>query len=294
MQPLEGNEAFNIMLTPQFYTIKREELPVQYLYQAKRLAPSVMENLLSEGKIYDYYVFKEEDEWIFIAYNSEEISKFLQSKGIEVEQVSKLFFAQQVAEMFFKPVLLNDNEALVAEQGTVVMVPKILMQEETGYQRFDETFTPKNGVSFGAGISSVIGRKETWILSTIFVLFALMFATEGLRYKQVITTMQETVATLLVDHPALQSQYARENISKKYRKIDQEERHKREILKDLSHLVLPGVEVESLLMDSKRFVTELKCPDEKTVTRIKALAKGKQYKFSRSGGENVVKVEGTL
>jgi hypothetical protein len=294
MQPLKGNEIFNIMLTPQFYTLKREELPVQYQYQAKRLAPSVMENLLSEGKTYEYYVFKEEDEWVFIAYNPEEISEFLQSKGIGVEQVSKLFFAQQAAEMFFNPVLLNDNEALVAEQGTVVMVPKVLMQEETGYQRFDETFAPKNGVSFGAGISSVIGRKETWMLSSIFVLFALMFFAEGLRYKQVVADMQETVVALLADHPALQSQYARENIAKKYHKIDQDERHKREILKDLSHLVLPGVAVESLMMDNKHFLTELKCPDEKTVARVKALAEGKQYKVSRSGGENVVKVEGTL
>lgn len=294
MQPIKRNEMFNIMLTPQFYTLKKEKLPVQYLYQAKKLAPSIMENLLSEGRTYEYFVFKEDEEWVFIAYDPEEVSEFLKSKGIGVEQVSKLFFAQQAAEMFFKPVLLNDSEALVEEQGTVVMVPKILMQEEAGFQSFGDSFTPKNGVSFGAGISSVIGRKETWMLSSIFILFALMFMVEGLRYKQAAATMKETVATLLADHPALKSQYARENIAKKYHKIDQEERHKREILKGLSRMVLPGVEVESLLMDNKHFVTELKCPNEKTATRIKALAKGKKYKFTRSGGANIVKVEGTL
>jgi hypothetical protein len=102
------------------------------------------------------------------------------------------------------------------------------------------------------------------------------------------------VALLLKDYPALQSAYSRENIARKYRKIDKEERHKREVLKGLSRLMLPGVQLESLLLDGKRFAAALKCPDEKTVVRVQSLAKERQYKSSRAGSENLLKIEGSL
>jgi len=141
---------------------------------------------------------------------------------------------------------------------------------------------------------SIIGKKEAWSIGAIFLIFALMFAVEGARYSRVVAAMQEKVAVLLQDYPALQSQYARENIAKKYQKIDREERRKREVLKDLSRLVLPGAEVESLLMGKKHYAMILKCPNEKTVIRVQSLAKEKQYKASRVGSENLVKIEGSL
>ena len=294
MQSVDSSETFDIMLSPQFYTLKREDLPVRFHFQAKKLAPSVLENLLPAEGNYEYYVFKEEDLWAFIAYDPEEISRFLQSRGVNAEQVSKLYFAQQVSEKFSTPVLLDSKNALSNVQESATVVPEILLPKETQYQDYNETFRPKTGVSFGVGMHSVIEKKEAWTIGAIFLIFALMFAIEGARYSRVIGTMQEKVALLLQDYPALQSQYARENIAKKYRKIDKEERHKREVLKDLSRLVLPGVEVDSLLMGRKSFSVTLECPDEKSVIRVQSLAKEKQYKASRAGSENLVKIEGSL
>ncbi len=296
MQLVDSSEVFDIMLSPQFYTLKREELPVRYHFQAKKLASSILENLLPEGGHYEYYVFKEEEDglWAFIAYDPEEISSFLQSRGISIEQVSKLYFAQQVSEKFSTPVLLDANTALSNVQDSATVIPEILLPKETQYQDFDETFKPKAGASFGVGMHSVIGQKEAWTIGAIFLIFALMFAIEGARYSRAIGTMQEKVTLLLQDYPALQSQYARENIAKKYQKIDREERHKREVLRDLSRLVLPGMEVESLLMGRKSFSATLKCPDEKTMVRVQSLAKEKQYKASRIGSENLIKIEGSL
>ena len=294
MQTVDSSEVFDIMLSPQFYTLKREDLPVRYHFQAKKLASSILENLLPEGGNYEYYVFKDEDLWAFLAYDPKEIGSFLQSRGIGVEQVSKLYFAQQVSEKFSTPVLLDSNSALSNVQESATVIPEILFPKETQYKNFDETFRPKTGVSFGVGMHSVIEKKEAWTIGAIFLIFALMFAVEGARYNRAIGTMQEKVALILKDYPALQSQYARENIAKKYQKIDKEERHKREVLRDLSRLVLPGVKVESLLMGRKSFSATFKCPDEKTVVRIQSLAKEKQYKTSRIGSENLIKIEGSL
>jgi hypothetical protein len=294
MEPTDIDTTFDIMVSPQFYTYKHEDLAVRFLYQARKLAPSILENLLPSNGKYEYYVFREEDGWAFIAYDHEMVSHFLQERGIPTDKIAKLYFAQQVAEKFTVPVLLNENEVLGKVQNTATVLPRALLSTETKYQAFSDTFRPSGGKTFGAGSRSIINEKNTWILSAVFFAFGLMFAVEGMRYRNVIETMQGKVALLLKDYPALQSAYSRENIARKYRKIDKEERHKREVLKGLSRLMLPGVQLESLLLDGKRFAAALKCPDEKTVVRVQSLAKERQYKSSRAGSENLLKIEGSL
>ena len=105
MKQVTVSDAVNVMLTPQFYTLKKETLPVRYAYQAKRIAPSLFDGLLEAGKHYDYMVWKEKEEWVFLAYDLEMITSFLESKGFALEHVSKIFFAQQSADLFDKPLV---------------------------------------------------------------------------------------------------------------------------------------------------------------------------------------------
>ena len=53
MEHVSLTHSVNVMLTPQFYTLKKEALPVKYLYQAKRIAPSLFDGLLEEGRSYE-------------------------------------------------------------------------------------------------------------------------------------------------------------------------------------------------------------------------------------------------
>ncbi len=294
MDRVDESGSIDIMLPPQFYTMKRQEINVKYLYQAKKLAPSILESLLADDKEYDYFVFKDGDSWIFIAYSSEEINGFLQSKDIDISRVSKLYFIQQSESKFTSAILLNDFEALGVVDDIVTVVPKSLLAYDTRYQPFDETFRPDRGISYGASVGSILTQKDSIVLASIITLFALLFLVEGIRYSRVVAEINEEVSILFDEYPALQSQYTRENIIKKYHKIDKAERGKREILKDLSHLIIPGVEVDSLVMEEKHLFVIFETPDKKGLLRVEALAKQKGYKSSRVGRENLIKVESSL
>lgn len=294
MPSFSGKSEIDVMLTPQLYTIKREVLPVKYHYQAKKLAPSILENLLESGREYDYFVFKDNSSWSFIAYEPSAVSALMESKGILPEQVGKLYFVQQARSNFQQPVALGEQEALVSVGETVVVVPKSIVEEKTEYQDFQHVKTPRNGVSFGAGIRSFITRKEMMLVTAILTFFTLMFIAEGVRYAQATNNIREGIDEMLAEYPSLQSSYARENIAKKYQRIDREERHKREVLKSLSRMVLPGVDVVGLSLDQKHFSTQLKYPDEKSALRIKGLAEAQKYIFRRKGSDNVVEIEGKL
>jgi len=286
--------GINIMLTPQFYTILREALPVKYAYQAKRIAPSLFEGLLEGAHNHKYFVFKEEETWLFIAYNVEKIKTFLEQKNINSEQVSKIFFAEQMRDRFSAPLLLGEKEALVNVNDTMTVVPQIVLNEDEKPMRINAQFTPKKGVSFEGRSKSMVSTNESYTLAAIFTLFAILYFVEGSRYGGESVAQEEEMKVLLEDYPSLESSYTRDSISDKYRAIDQKERKKRDVVKSLSHMIFKGSTLTTLLVDNKKFQAQFSCKDAGIAKRLKELAKKEKFNTSKIANSNDVKIEGTL
>ena len=294
MKQVALTQSVNVMLPPQFYTLKREALPLRYAYQAKKIAPSLFDGLLEEGKHYDYLVWKEDEEWVFLAYELEMITTFLKSKGFTLENVAKIFFIQQAVNKFDKPLFIGESEALVSLDGTIAVIPRGALTNEESSLTFDESFTPKKGVVLQGSYGSVVTLKQAIILAAIFGLFALMFFIEGWRYSNNAKATETQMQELLEAYPSLQSKYTRESIVNKYKTIDSAERKKRDMIKALSGLIFKGVTLTSFEMNEKSFTVQFSCKDAKVAKRVQTLAQKKQLKAIVSTGSNDVKIEGVL
>ncbi len=291
-EPLNIVGPFDIMLSPQFYTHKKEKLPLRYRHQALKLAPSILENLLIKGRDYTFFAYKEDGDWIFLAYDPQEVGAFLDTLGLPPQHATKIFFAQQAIAKLGIPVMLTQNEALVDLKGTATILPRSLLPIEQEFQKFDESFRAGDGVSFAANNLSIIPTKEARILGAILLLFAIMLIIEGVRYQKVSSITDNQMAQLLQKYPALESQYARTNIAQKYQKIDRDERQKREILRKLSKLILPQTQLKELLLEQNRFTMTLEAPDEKN--RMRALTLAKELQFQATQNKTEIKIEGSL
>lgn len=294
MEDVSLSESVNVMLTPQFYTLKKEALPVKYLYQAKRIAPSLFDGLLEVEGSYEYFVFKEDESWVFIAYDVEKISAFLLSKGIKLEQVSKLFFAQQSPSSFIDPVFLGTKEALVTLDDTVVVVPQAALREETKSFLFNDRFAPKTGVTLQGAYGSLLSMKQAIAVAAVFTLFAGMFFVEGWRYGHDSKAGEEEMQRLLEAYPSLQSKMQRENIATKYKTIDVAERKKREVVKSLAGMIFKGITFTSFKLNEKGFKAQFSCSDAKVAKRLKELAKKEKFRTVKGAGSHDVQIEGTL
>jgi len=295
MKQVTLSNTVNVMLPPQFYTLKKEALPIQYAYQAKRIASSIFDGLLEEGNEYEYMVWKEDDEWVFLAYDIKMITAFLESKGFALENISKLFFAQQSVDLFDKPLLLGEDEALASLDHTVVVVPRGgLAQDEGPSLVFNNSFTPKKGVMLQSAYGSVLSMKQASILAAIFTLFALMFFVEGWRYSNNSKAGGSQLEELIEAYPSLQSKYTRDSIVAKYKTIDTVERKKRDIIKILSGMIFKGVTLTSLEIDEKMFKAQFSCKDAQVAKRVKALAAKNKLNTSAIAGSNDLKIEGAL
>jgi len=295
MKHVTLTEEVNVMLTPQFYTFKKEALPVSYAYQAKKIAPSLFDGLLEEGRHYDYMVWKEEEEWVFLAYDLEMIRAFLERKGFALEHVSKLFFAQQSVDLLDKPLEVGENTALLSLDHTAVIVPRTALEKEEGpLSRFDNSFTPKRGVVLPGAHGSLFDLKQTAVLATVFGLFALMFFVEGWRYSNHAEADEVQMQELLEAYPSLKSQYTRDSIIGKYKTLDAKERKKREIIKTLSDMIFKGVTLTSFDMDEKGYTVAFSCKNTQVAERLKALAKKNRLNISSASRSNDVNIEGVL
>ncbi len=295
MKPVTLQQSVNVMLTPQFYTLKKEALPVRWAYQAKRIAPSLFEGLLEAGKHYEYMVWKEDENWVFLAYDLEKITAFLESKGFTLENVSKLFFVQQSIDLFDKPLLLEEDEALVSWEHTAVMIPRAaLAEDEEPLLVFNNSFTPKSGVALHGSYGSLLNLKQASTLAVIFSLFAMMFFIEGWRYSHNAKAGEAEMQQLLEAYPSLQSKYTRESIAAKYKTLDTIERKKRNVIKTLSKMIFKGVTLTSFELNEKSFKVDFSCTDAKVAKRLNSLAKKEKFSISKVAGSNNLKIEGAL
>lgn len=295
MKHVTLSHSVNVMLPPQFYTLKKEVLPLRYAYQARKIAPSIFEGLLEEGTAYDYMVWKEDDKWIFLAYDIAKITAFLQSKGFVLEHVGRIFFAQQSVEKFDKPLLLGDKEALVSMDDIVAVVPRTALEEEAkSTLELDHSYTPRRGVVLRGNYGSMISKKHAWSAAAVLMLFAGMFFVEGWRYGGDTQEGEAKMQELLAAYPTLQSKYTRDSIVSKYKTIDTVERKKRDLVKMVSGMIFKGVTLTALQMDQKMLKAHFSCKDAQTAERVKALAKKNQFNLLPISGSNDVKIEVAL
>ncbi|MDQ7047111.1 MAG: hypothetical protein Q9M39_05645 [Sulfurovum sp.] len=295
MDKVRVSSDVNVMLTPQFYTLKKQPLPVRYAYEAKRIAPSLFEGLLEEGKSYDYMVWKEEEDWVFLAYNLEMIAAFLKDKGFVLEHISKLFFAQQSADFFVSPLFLGSNEALLSFDDVIVVVPRVALGEDIGDSLvFDTRFTPKKGITLQDAYGSILTLSQTVMLSSIFGLMAIIFFIEGSRYSGNSKAIQVEMDEIVENYPSLSSKYTRESIVSKYKTLDRTERKKRETIKTLAGMIFKGVTLTSFEMNDEKFSAHFSSKDAEVFKKVKALAKKNNFKMLSAAKEHDLKIEGTL
>jgi len=268
MERVHPESVVDIVLTPQFYTLKREQIPLRYTYQAKRIAPSLFEGLLEEEQGIAYDVYREGEHWVFIAYNPEEITAFLQSKGVLPSQTGRVVFAQQLGSSIKGAVQVGEKEALVVIDGNVAMVPRSSLGE-VPMTRLENAMLPSKGIRLAETGDTLFSNRQTYWLSTIFILFGILWIIEGVRYGKHNQILQDELNRYYAKYPVLQSSYRRNSILQKYRTIDQSERRKREITGKIAGVITKGVTLDRLSIDKKRYRAVFSTENSAVAKRLK-------------------------
>ncbi len=116
-------EKSDLVLSPEFYWAKKTTLNLRYAYEASKMAASIFDGILPAGA-FKFKVFKlDKNEFIFIAYDIQNIIKELELIGVDMHLVEKIYTAQ--SEFMDKDVALriNGTYAIASSEGVITYVP---------------------------------------------------------------------------------------------------------------------------------------------------------------------------
>jgi len=288
MEAVILNHTVDIILAPQFYTFLREALEVKFVYQAKQIAGSLFDDYLDMKIEHQYHVYKCDNEWCFFAYNIDEITIFLESKGIEKHKIGKIYFAQQLSKELENPLWLNNQEVLYTIDGTVTVLPRRFMNNEIDYQPLNlDALSLKGGISMGNSFNSFISLKHTIFLSALLFILSVVFIIEGNRAKSSLMNDEAKLTTLLDDNPRLTSSMIRESVLAKYQPVDTQERSKRESIKEISKLLSANSQLQILSIEENLIKATITTKDQMVNKQVKEHASSKQFTIQNSAGLDV-------
>lgn len=282
MKIADRNSAIDILLTPKHYLVRKESLPVKYPLRARKLAPSIMDELLDDGE-YEYVVYKEGDEWVFIAFKPEELEERAALMGIGLDNIGKIYFAQQICDRLEKPLRLESGEVLAVVDGKATLMPGALFDDrDIGSVSDTEALRPAKSYAQGIRRGKFIGERESYILAGALTFIALLFFLEGMRYRGAAEAEIEKIEQAAGDDTALAGTLTRENILSKYRKIDKRQREIRHRVAKMASLLSRGAVLRSLKSDKKGFeaVLDIESPSKKGIVEYKLKKMGMRYKSS--------------
>lgn len=291
MPYISSAKQYDLMLTPQFYTFKKEPLPVKYQYQAIKLAPSILEELTGEGE-YSYAAIRENDEWVLVAYDIEKIESFLEEKGLGKSLIGQIYFVQQSREYFKHPVAVDDKGALITVEGTVVMLPRSIIETEN-LGKFADSYRPDKGFTSSRGRDSFVTQKQAIAASVLMFLMAGGYIAEGLRYKKAITAVNEKVELTKSKYPKLQdkSSMVLNSIYESDYAVDSIQRKLRDRLKEISKLTSKDSKIDNLKITTKTYEAVI-AVKKKDISKLKKYAKSKNLITQETKGG--LKLKGAL
>ncbi|MDR1976392.1 MAG: hypothetical protein LBQ18_05315 [Campylobacteraceae bacterium] len=124
----------NIILSPKFYWVRHETLPVKYLFQAKEYAPSLFEGVVQDGN-YSYKVIKSADKFTLFAYDAKAILEELERLGVKSSQIENVYFAQTEFSECPLPIKIDSKSAILNQNGKLIKVPLSIAKEHTSVDK---------------------------------------------------------------------------------------------------------------------------------------------------------------
>lgn len=262
---------FNVILSPEFYWIKKVSLPVKRVFEAKKLARSIYEGSLPEGD-FAYEVSKRGDEFIIIAYDKDKILKIIAEKFTKDAKVFGIYFAQNEFADLDGCCGIDEASSLVNINSLIMQVPRVCTESKKEISFYLENKKlSKNRITLGSFESSVISQKEFYLIASAFALLFSSFAADWVNYRTSATALQEQRAEIIAKHDLPQTSIQLNSIKKSLTKTFNTQKNIRDELFGFSKLSLKkGEYIEHITANPKETTVVIKVDSKAREEEIKA------------------------
>ncbi len=181
-----------LILSPSFYWVRKEQLPVKYSFEVKKLLPSLFDGLLPSGE-FSYKATKEGgNSYIVFAYSDKEIVERLQRLGIKDAHIGEIYFAQSELLDITTPLQISEEFALINQDGIICKIPLAFVDSSQDISFFlrDLKLT-KNRINVNIFSHSLIDSTSIKRGSVAIMLVILALFTKYFLYQQTLNSLEQ-------------------------------------------------------------------------------------------------------
>ncbi len=290
---VQKDGLYDVILSPQFYWVKRVSLPVKRVSEAKKLAESVFEGTLPEGE-YSYEVIGAgEGEFILIAYNRDEISEEIQRFFTDSAKIHSVRFAQYECSGLSECCSIDSESSLVNLNGLLMQIPRNCSDPKLKMEDYLKTLKlTGHKVKLGSLDVEIMDRRTFLYLSAATILFLSAFVIEYVDYKKETARLEKAKSALIRKYDLPPTTMQLNSIKNRLFKTFKVQKKIRETLYKISKTALKEKEYITMLdIDEKSATVEFHVENAQRASELKRLL-AKQFKLlDSSEGDKSVKVK---
>lgn len=164
----------DIIISPEFYWVRKFEIPVKTETQARLVLPTLFEDIIDDISILTYQVIKlEENIFLCFAYQNKEIYEAIKRSDIPITQINSLYFAQNECKSF-KSFETNSSKFMYTKEGILIKIPDDLLENTLDLEKVIDSIKLSSHKLQIKLYNDVIDTKFYYSLFTIFAVLILM------------------------------------------------------------------------------------------------------------------------
>jgi hypothetical protein len=288
--------SYNAILSPEFYWIKKVELPVKSVKAALKLAPSIFEDSLPKDGNYRYEARRDGDKFILIAYDPTKLESDLDRIFLSKKEVKSIYFAQDVLKSIDECTSVNESVALLNIDGVLVQVPqkcinsssKLLSHIDSA--KLDAKKVKLSSASLGEG-SFVDSSMLLWA-GVALIIFTISNIVDIFGYKRDISALESQREAILKKSRLPSTTFQLKSIKKRLDREFKYQKSVRDLLYKLSKLNLNKSEyIDSLEVRGDSLDVEISLKDKNRAKAIESFLKREFKVVSSNLSDGKLKVK---
>ncbi len=262
----------NIILSPEYYWVKRVTLPISSLYRAKKLAPSIFREYLPKNDNYEYIVVKTDisREFIIIAYTKEGILKSLKKQVDDFKFIKAIYWTQIEFFDLSGCVGIDKNSSLSNVDDMILYLPTNCTNNKNLDELIKKTKLSKEHIKLNTLTSKSIPRKEVYGLFIALFLLIAAFALDSILHQYKAYKNEQKIENIQKKYSMPKTSFEIQNIQSKLKKIETKQKSLRKLLKVIDEIPQNSkTTLKSILWDKESLIIKIAVPDSSTKQSIK-------------------------
>jgi len=268
---MQEKGVYDVILSPEFYWVKKVELPVKKISAAKKLSESIFEGSLPSGE-FAYEVSKAGDDFVIIAYDKEGISAEIAQKFIKDAKVSSIYFAQNEFADLEDCCGIDRNSSLVNLNGLIMQVPRVCTESKREIDSYLNNKKLSNKkITLGVLSSDVVETKELYLFAAGVVILLASFVLDWYNYKSAALSLDEKRAEIIASNNLPRTSIQLNSIKKSLTKTFKTQKKIRDEVFAFNSITLKSGEyIDSINATSKESVIVIKVDSNAREAEIKS------------------------